>query len=138
MTGTGYRRGKGTTTRSFSWGLDNLEVLDKAVKLSGYKGLSGVIEQLLTDWVNQQSAVIQDNPIGLRYNSAAASATRHWIDSLLDKPLEKLKEDISKVEDLDLLAKVSITALKINEAANNRSQVLRQIKAGRVIREVPR
>jgi hypothetical protein len=132
LTGAGYKRGKGTTIKTFSWPLDSLEVLRKAEELSGSRGLSTVIQDLLTDWVNQQQSVIHDNPIGLRYNSAAASATRHWIDSILEKPLDKLKQDISKVEDLELL-KISIVSLKINETANNRSEVLRQIRSGRVI-----
>jgi hypothetical protein len=45
------KRGNGTTTRSFSWSLDDLDTLYKAMELDGSSGLSSIIQELLTDWV---------------------------------------------------------------------------------------
>ena len=97
----------------------------KAVVLAGAEGLSSIIEQLVTEWVTQNEAALQNNnPIGLKYSSGTTTATKHWIDAIVEPQIEKLKQDISRIEDLELLKKISTRAWKINETTNFRSEVL--------------
>lgn len=127
------KRGKGTTIKTFCWPLDKLNVLTKAEELSRHRGLSGLIQEVLTEWVMKQESVIEDNPIGLRYNSgsSAAANSRRWIDAILEPDEQKAREDIQLIEDKELLSRISVRSKKVNDVANVRAMELWHMKRGR-------
>ena len=112
------KRGKGTITKTFSWPLKDVDSLMKAIELSGNRGFSSIIQELVKEWLAKQQAVIENNPIGLGYS---VDTTNHWIDAMLEPEEQKAKQDIKMIQDPELISKISVRAKKINDAANARS-----------------
>lgn len=126
-------RGKGTIIKTFCWPLGKLDILRKVEKLSAHRGLSGLIQELLTEYVMKEQAIMENNPIGLRYNSSNSDTnSRFWIDSMLEPDEQKAREDIQLIEDSELVSRISVRSKKINDAANARALELYRIKKPRI------
>lgn len=101
-----------------SWPDDLRSEFEIIKKLAGHDNLSKLIRRLLLQWMKEQEATLQSNPIGLRYE---VPETKHWIDILLDIEVKKIEEDLQLCEDQKKVSRIVSISAAIKESANRRS-----------------
>lgn len=110
---------------SISWPGDMVEELERIEKLAGQGNLAKLIRNLLLDWLNKQEATLQNNPIGLRYESPDS---KHWIDTIHELDIAKAAQDIELIQDQILLGRVFTVCDTVKRLANERQNELWKVE----------
>lgn len=104
-----------------SWPSDRKDELDKVKKLAGHDNFSKLVRNLLLEWLDRQERTLQNNPIGLRYETPDS---KHWIDTISEIDISKIKEDVSLIESQELVSKLKRVSYTISKCADERSMEL--------------
>ena len=104
-----------------TWPVSGLKEYERIKELAGPENLSKLVRNLLKEWLDKQEATIQNNPIGLRYETPDS---KHWIDILTELDTKKVTEDIDLVENQQTLTKLKTVGNIIQRETDVRSMQL--------------
>jgi hypothetical protein len=111
---------------TFRYPDNKMEMVEKGREMAGKKGLNGLLLELLEDYVNRQGAMVQQDPLGLRYESSSQGL--HWSDSLKAVDLNEMREDIRSYTDEATVNELYSKVASAKEELNKQSMVIRRNK----------
>ena len=100
---------------TFRYPEDKKDLVEKARKMAGSKGLNGLQLELLEEFVVRQEGTTKHNPLGLKYESEPILKASEEVTAFLaipPKELEKLLHERS-LEELSRIEGIGISARKI-------------------------